>query len=128
MLVVNTSVGPSAIQGVGLFAAEPIHSGTVIARWDPSFLWSCTEEQLQFFPGITRTFIEKYGWRAFGRWQLSVDNSRFLNHSADPNTSVTASADCPFVMTAIRDIALGEEITEDYRQFDPDFSTYGLEW
>lgn len=128
MLLIKTNVGPSPIQGIGLFATETVPTGTIIARWDERFLWSCSEEELKALPPLTRDFVEKYGWRAFGRWQLSVDNSRFLNHSASPNTVVESTPECPFVMTAVREIAAGEEITEDYRQFDPDFAEYGSNW
>lgn len=126
MLLINTQLKPSSIDGIGLFAAEQIIAGTVIGRWDVEFRWSCSEAALTALPKLAREFVNKYGWRhSDGRWQVSIDNSRFLNHSTSPNTRVESTADCPFVSIATRDIAIGEEITEDYRQFDPDFDEYG---
>jgi SET domain-containing protein len=48
---------------------------------------------------------------------LEFDNGRFMNHSDAPNTDFTD----PDTGWAIRDIAAGEEITCNYRDFDPSF-------
>ena len=37
MLLIDTYVGPSAIEGVGVFAAEPIRAGQMIYRFAPEF-------------------------------------------------------------------------------------------
>ncbi len=37
MLLINNYVGKSEIEGVGVFAAEPIAQGTVIWRFDDDF-------------------------------------------------------------------------------------------
>jgi hypothetical protein len=37
VLIVTTYIAPSAIEGVGVFAAEPIAMGQVISRFDPAF-------------------------------------------------------------------------------------------
>ncbi|HLY94695.1 MAG TPA: SET domain-containing protein-lysine N-methyltransferase [Gaiellaceae bacterium] len=129
MLLVRTAVAPSPIEGLGLFARQSIAAGEVIARWDGRFGWSCTDEELRALPSHAQEFVWRYGWRGTdGRWLVSVDNSRFLNHSFAPNTIVTVEAGNQFVSTAARSIAIGEEITEDYRQFDPDFAGYGEGW
>jgi uncharacterized protein len=129
MLLVKTVVRPSQIAGVGLFAAEPIADGMMIVRWEDCFVSYFTGEEVKALPPNAYAFIQKYGWRIpDGRWCVSVDNSRFLNHSFTPNVSVATTRECAFVSRALRDIAVGEELTEDYRQFDPDFDQYGLDW
>lgn len=123
MLLVKTEVRPSRIQGLGLFAAENIPAGTVLCRWDDRFAWTCTSVDLDALPTLARAHVERYGWRdATGRWRLSVDDSRFWNHSRTPNTG--ANRDGAFTSVALRDIATGEELTEDYSAFDPDFAEY----
>jgi SET domain-containing protein len=127
MLFVKTEVRPSAIQGLGLFAAESIAAGTLIARFDPAFGWSCTEEQWAALPPLAREHMLRYAWRTGdGRWLMDVDDSRYMNHSTAPNMQV--SAEHGFTAVAARDIAAGEELTEDYSLFDPDFATYAAGW
>jgi SET domain-containing protein len=46
---------------------------------------------------------------------IAIDDGRFVNHSNDPN-SVGVPGNCNESMAA-RDIAPGDEITEDYRTY-----------
>lgn len=121
MMTVPTFVGPSAIEGVGIFAAEPIAAGAAIWELSDDLDLLLTREQLARLPELQRSFIERYGYPHMSRPQLTVlefDNGRFMNHSAAPNTDFTR----PDVGYAIRDIAAGEELTCDYSEFDPSFT------
>ena len=127
MLYVKTQVRSSTIEGLGLFAAEDIPAGTLIARWEPVFGATFTDEERAKLHPMASAFLHRYGWRAAeGRWVLDLDDSRFMNHSDSPNMVV--NADGVFTSRAARDIAAGEELTEDYRQFDPDFDSYAASW
>lgn len=129
MLLVCTMVGPSAIEGLGLFAVQRIPAGTLVARWDERFAVRMSRDEFGMLPLVAREFVNRYGWVAKDdHWRTSIDNSRFLNHSAAPNLIVTVTADCAYQSHARRDIAAGEELTEDYREFDPEFEDYGSEW
>jgi hypothetical protein len=121
VLLIPTYVACSAIEGLGLFAAEFIPAGTRIYVWDARFGWTGTPEELAVLPDTARAFVEHYGWRdaATGMWRASVDNSRFLNHSQTPNTEHRADG-----QYALVDIPAGTEITESYADFDPDFAEY----
>ena len=124
MLLVRAIVRPSPIQGLGLFAAEPIPAGTIVCQWDDHFSWVATPEAVAALPDLARAHIERYGWRAAdGNWRLSVDDSRFWNHSPRPNMRPIVGSPV-FARVASRDIAEGEELTEDYSEFDPDFHEY----
>lgn len=79
-----------------------------------------TREQIARLPPLQREFLERYGYPHMTEPHVTVlefDNGRFMNHSVTPNTDFTR----PEVGFAIRAIAAGEEITCDYREFDPSF-------
>ena len=120
MMTVPTYVGPSPIEGVGIFATAPIAAGTAIWELSDDLDLLLTREQLARLPDLQRGFIERYGYPHMSQPQLTVlefDNGRFMNHSPAPNTDFTR----PEVGYAIRDIAAGEELTCDYGEFDPSF-------
>lgn len=121
MMIVPTYVGPSAIEGVGVFAAALIRSGTAIWQLSEGLDLLLTDAELDALPSLQRDFIERYGYPHMTRAGLTVlefDNGRFMNHASRPNTDFTG----PDVGWAIRDIAEGEEITCDYGEFDPSFA------
>ena len=121
MMLVNTYVAPSAIEGVGVFAAEPIAAGTLIWKLDPDFDRLLDKASVARQPAFTREFIERYTYPYPddpNLLVLEVDNGRFMNHDATgPNTDFS-SATAGF---AVRDIAAGEELTCNYGEFDPGF-------
>lgn len=120
MMIVPTYVGPSAIEGVGIFAAEPIKQGTAIWALDDRFDHQFQPGEVEAMSDLLKTFVERYGYPHMTRPGITVvefDNGRFMNHCDSPNTNFTD----PDIGWAIRDIAAGEELTCDYREFDPGF-------
>lgn len=120
MLLIPTYAAASAIQGVGLFAAEAVAAGQLIWRFDPLFDRIVPEADFALMPATARAFIERYGYitpQIPGGWVVPLDNTRFINHSSDPNTDNTRPE-----TYACRAIAAGEEITCDYSEFCEDFS------
>lgn len=120
MLLIPTYAAASAIQGVGLFAAAPVAAGQLIWRFDPLFDRIVPEADFALMPETARAFIERYGYitpQIPGGWVVPLDNTRFINHSSDPNTDNTRPE-----TYARRAIAAGEEITCDYSEFCEDFS------
>jgi len=87
MIIVPTYVGPSAIEGVGIFAAEPIATGSPIWRLEESLDLLLTREQVARLAALQREFLERYGYPHMTRGELVVlefDNGRFMNHSDAP--------------------------------------------
>ena len=114
MLLVKTYVDKSKIHGLGVFAGEPIRKGTKIWRFVEGFDRRYSPKQFARLPKPAREFLKSYGYRVDGEVLFTVDNDRHMNHSEKPNTylkSGYAIARC--------NIRKGEEITNDYREFDP---------
>jgi SET domain-containing protein len=120
MMIVPTYIGPSAIEGVGVFASAPIKAGEPIWVLEEKFDLLLPESDLAGLPEIQREFIKRYGYPHMtrpGMIVLEFDNGRFMNHCDTPNTDFRN----PEIGWATRDIAEGEELTCDYAEFDPSF-------
>ena len=121
MMIVPTYVGPSEIEGVGVFAASPIKAGDQIWVLEERFDLLLAVGELPALPEIQRQFIERYGYPHMTRPGIIVleyDNGRFMNHSDTPNTDFRNAE----IAWAARDIAMGEELTCNYSEFDPGFA------
>jgi SET domain-containing protein len=121
MLCVKTRLGQSKIEGVGLFAAEPIPKGTVVWRYDPRFDLSLDMRDIPADDTIAREWLMRYGYQQTEDpvYIVCGDNARFMNHSDEPNCD-----DVNDETIALRDIAEGEEITCDYARFDKRFAEH----
>jgi len=96
--------------GIGVFATHFIPKGTIT--------WAQDELDIVLSPQAIKSLsieyqstIEKYAFRnREGESVLCWDNSRFVNHSFNSNCLTT-----PYNFEiAIRDIQIGEELTDDY--------------
>jgi SET domain-containing protein len=113
MLLVRTYVARSNIHGCGVFAAEPISMGNPVWEFNAIIDTEITDEQIARLPVIARESVLTHSFiNGDGRMILSRDNAIFFNHSTEPNTK-----NIDGINTALRDIAVGEELTEDYRHF-----------
>lgn len=121
LLLIKTKLAPSNIDGIGLFAAEPVEAGTVVWRFDPSIDIRLDKTQIDELVPASREQITKYTYREQGTdlYVLCGDDARFFNHSPIPNCIDVC--ECGNGVTiAARDIAAGEELTCDYSLFDQD--------
>jgi hypothetical protein len=99
--------------GLGVFATRLIPAGTITWARDP-LDQVLTPAQVGGLPPVTRAPLERYGYRdAAGNMVLCWDHARYMNHSCEPSCLVTAFA----FEIAGRDIAAGEELTNDYASF-----------
>lgn len=123
MILVRTTIGPSSISGIGLFAAEFIAKGTPVWRYMPGFDIAVDPSELDQLSPASREQFLKYAYLnpARNKYILCFDDARFYNHSETPNCIEVP--DPPEGMNiAARDIQAGEELTCDYRVFDADIS------
>lgn len=124
MLLIKTEVKHSAIQGLGLFAAEPVKKGQIIWQSHDDFTLLIPVERIPSMPQIAQDFIETYTYpHPFkeNMMVLDIDNGRFMNHSDAPNTDFKV----PMQGTALCDIQPGEELVCNYYDFDPTFKGFG---
>ncbi len=121
MLQVNTKIGPSKIHGIGLFAGEYIPKGKMIWKFDNGIDQQFTEEEIMSLPLIAQKYLAKYAWKGLktGIYCLSTDNAKHFNHSKNSNTKLEYIEGEPEgIVYASKDIEVGEEMTENYDDFE----------
>jgi SET domain-containing protein len=120
MLRVKTCLQHSEIHGLGLFAAEFIPKDTLVWDFDPGFdpffPIDCVRQKAAEDP-IFAAYASRYGYVEKsnpGCIAFNVDNSRFVNDSQEPTLYVDEVGIRSF---AIRDLQIGEELTNRYDDF-----------
>jgi len=115
MLLVPTYLAPSAIHGIGLFAAEPIGAGTPIWQLDEPFDQVVDETSLARLDTVAQLQVRRYAYLDPLRRVriLCGDDARFFNHADDANCRDDPESEGTVTVT-IRDVAEGEELTWDY--------------
>jgi len=124
MLYIKTTIWTSQIHGIWLFADQDITKWELL--WEFIF-WldiSLTEEQYVNLQESGKYFIDSYGWRdqITQKYMLNIDNSRFINHSKNPNI-----VHYEYKLFAARNIAKWEELTDNYSDFDDNFAITKIE-
>lgn len=116
MLLVKTKIGPSKIEGTGLFADEDIPKDTVIWEFNPLLDRIYTEEEYELLPPLAREYADKYSFYDKGKYILCGDHAIFTNHS-ETEQNIGSTDEVSF---ALRDIKKGEEIVDNYDDYDED--------
>src|SRR5882762_139189 len=100
--------------GWGVFATRPIPRGTITWALD-ALDQRFTDAQIAALPTAARQQLDIYSFiNSHGLHVLCWDHARFVNHSCAANC---LSVGYDFEL-AIRDIAAGEELTDDYGTFN----------
>jgi SET domain-containing protein len=110
--------GPSGIAGRGLFARAPIPAGTPVSRLGGRLV--STVELRRLFADPATGYVDTITVGADVHLVLPPGrDNRYGNHGCDPNLWWTG----PYELSARRDIAAGEELTNDYATStaEPDF-------
>lgn len=97
--------------GLGVFATRPIPAGTI--TWVHDALDQVINPaSVASLPALLRHAVDKYSFTdRRGVLVLCWDHSRFVNHSCEANCLTPGGFDFEI---AVRDIAAGEELTDDY--------------
>ncbi len=102
-----TAIGPDV--GLGVVATAPIPAGTLV--WVRDRLdRSVPAAQITALPQALRDALRTHAWWQGTRCYLTWDHGRYTNHSCSPNCAGFGGE----FDVAIRDIAAGEQITNDY--------------
>lgn len=118
MFLVPVRLDRSPIHGFGVFAVEPLPAGTLVWEFTEGVDYRIPADAVMRCPEPWRSELLRYAYRdAGGEYILCGDAARFMNHSEDPSC---VDSD-PLFTRARRDIAIGEELTCDYRTFDMDW-------
>lgn len=123
MLKIKASVRPDKYGGRGLFADEFIPKGTVVWEESEKAPSANIEEYFQM-PENQRREYERYAYPLCLldvlpkkiELVLCTDDARYMNHDDDPNIGPIDEGQTDY---ALHDIAKDDEITCDYRVFDP---------
>jgi len=121
MLTIKTYLDKSNISGIGLFAGEFIKKGTITWKFSPLLDIYFSKKDYSLLPENTKEFINEYGSlsKVSNKYIISIDNTRFTNHSSTPNLdSIKMENEPELVAIANRDINIGEEMTINYKGFD----------
>jgi SET domain-containing protein len=119
MLLVKTKLSPSKISGIGLFAEKFIPKLTIVWRNHTDSEMILTESQHDQLSDYMKEIFGFHGYfdKKTREWKLPLDNSRFMNHSDEPNLGQDEVGN----NFALRDIHSGEELTCSYKEFDGTF-------
>jgi hypothetical protein len=108
---VKLRLGPSPIQGVGVFAIKDIpKGGKLFANAFPRTYIVSQGNLDKLFPEVRQSLVSRWPRLLLGEPFMfpDVNYQGYMNHSEDPNYDMDLDV-------ALRDIKAGEEVTEDYR-------------
>lgn len=121
MLKVKHQVKESDIHGLGLFALEFIPKGTIVWEFNDKIDAKITEDEFKKLSLEEQKNIIHYDYKdkRLNLYVVSGDSSVYINSSDSPNLSSHYENETDIGYSfANRDINIGEEITEDYKEYD----------
>ena len=116
---VKYKLNKSLHHGIGLFANEEIKKGQLVYTASPLLDVNITQEQFNSLHENEQSEIKYWGFfdDLNNVWHVDFDVSKYINHANDATvTQDTKYTDAYLVAT--RDIAKGEELTQNYREFE----------
>lgn len=125
MYLYEVLIKDSSIEGKGVFAAGLINKDSIVWKFDSSSDKIMSKEEFSLLDRVSQEEIEKVGYLSpfSGNWIYPSENdpARFTNHHASKNNlsvvfDISISNEPVFV--ANREIAPGEELLVNYKEFD----------
>jgi len=106
--------------GLGLFSKEFIKKGSIVWEYIEGVDVRISKEKFEELNEAQKEYVYKYCWlEDDGCYHSSCDLTNFINHRYIPNLKVIDD-----IMVAIQDIQPGEELFENYQEFDLEFDDY----
>ncbi len=119
MIHIKYKLKSSEVHGIGFFADQDIKIGSVIYTASPKLDLNISNETFESLTENEKQEILYWGFWIEDQkvWHVDFDNSKFLNHSYKGN--VTQDFKNPDAyLVATRDIENGEEMTQNYLEFE----------
>ncbi len=119
MIHIKYQLKTSGLHGIGLFTNEPLKKGQLVYTASPMLDLNITQEQ---FNSLNQKEKDEILWWGFfdepsQKWHVDFDVSKFINHAK--NATVTQdSAHEEAYLVAAKDITVGEELTQNYLEFE----------
>ena len=113
MLKIDTYLGKSSIEGIGLFTNEDINVGDIIIRRSPLTELTYIESELMVLLSNNPKLYD-YAWFNRSHWIIDLDDTRHMNHSENPNVHYDSTTK---TYKANKFISKGTELTVDYSAF-----------
>ena len=120
MLLVDTYLDKSPIQGIGVFAKQPIAKGTMIWALDERFDRLIEVDVYESMTGPVKSYLDRYAYprRSDPRFIVfEADDARYMNHADDPNCGFRSGERG---LSRCATSLPGEEMTCDYNVFFED--------
>lgn len=119
MIHIKHKVDTSSLHGLGLFTLEDIPKGGLIYTASPKLDLNLPTEDFESLDQKDKEEIMYWGFKIESQdvWHVDFDMSKFINHSHDSNVTQDFSKEDAY-LTAKRDIRAGEELTQDYLEFE----------
>jgi uncharacterized protein len=108
-------VRSSDIHAAGCYTLEPIRKGEVVLEYDGARIPKAVADER--YAGRPVTYL--FGFGTKGDVIDGFGTAMFINHSCAPNCE-TEEIDERIYITALRDIAAGEELLYEYHLYDSD--------
>jgi SET domain-containing protein len=119
MFLVQTHLQYSQIHGIGVFTDEGIAKGQTVWQFDSRIDLAISIDELIKFPPAMQAYLKIYSYIELKNGKrimiLCADNAKYINHNNDANLIDTRDG---LREIAARDIAEGEELTNNYYNFD----------
>lgn len=130
MIHIKYKLKTSNLHGIGLFTDQEIQKGQLIYTASPLLDVDITQKQFDSLNEKEKAEIKWWGFfdEASDKWHVDFDVSKFINHSYNP--TVTQDPDHQEAyLVATRNLAKGEELTQNYLEFESeeDLKQRGIE-
>ena len=105
MLLIDTYLDKSPIQGMGVFAKHPIPKGAVIWRLDERFDRLIEVDVYESMTGPVKSYLDRYAYprRSDPRFIVfEADDARYMNHADDPNFGFQSENEAVALRTSLQ--------------------------
>ena len=119
MIHIQYALKTSDLHGIGLFADEHVTKGQLIYTASPLLDINITQEQFDNLSQNEKDEIRRWGFfdEPSQKWHVDFDVSKFINHAYRASVTQDSSHDEAYLVAA-RDIEVGEELTQNYLEFE----------